>query len=76
MHNIEKVNLFGDILKGRGTDHSKWAVATSHPFMCVADINRQRSQEHRGGGALCFNNKEAVQTAFLALVSSVEPCPK
>ncbi len=39
-------------------DHSKWAVSETGNWVCVADINRQKSQEKRGGGAICFQNEQ------------------
>ncbi|WP_395377370.1 deoxyribonuclease II family protein [Marinicella sp. W31] len=39
-------------------DHSKWAIAESKPVVLVADINRQTSQEKRGGGAIGFTNEK------------------
>lgn len=38
-------------------DHSKWAVSESGHWICVAGINRQTSQEKRGGGAICFQHE-------------------
>ncbi|HYP21613.1 MAG TPA: deoxyribonuclease II family protein, partial [Chloroflexia bacterium] len=36
-------------------DHAKWAVSyEGGGWVCVADINRQVSQDKRGGGAVCF----------------------
>jgi len=39
-------------------DHAKWAVAETGNWVSVADINRQTSQEKRGGGAICFQNDQ------------------
>ena len=45
-------------------DHSKWATSEEHAsagqpgWVCVADINRQVSQEKRGGGGICFREVE------------------
>jgi len=51
-------------------DHAKWAVSTGSvtthsgtPWICIADINRQISQEKRGGGALAFQ-EAALWTAL------------
>ena len=38
-------------------DHSKWGVSETGNWVCVADINRQKSQEKRGGGSICFQNE-------------------
>ncbi len=37
-------------------DHAKWAASKEENWVCVADINRQTSQEKRGGGAICFRH--------------------
>jgi len=39
-------------------DHSKWAVSATGHWVCAADINRQTSQEKRGGGAICFQHEQ------------------
>lgn len=38
-------------------DHAKWGVSETDDWVCVADINRQTSQEKRGGGSICFRNE-------------------
>ncbi|MCJ9429365.1 deoxyribonuclease II family protein [Kordiimonas marina] len=42
-------------------DHAKWAVSNDPSWVCVADLNRQVSQERRGGGALCFQEQRLWQ---------------
>lgn len=39
-------------------DHAKWGVSVENDWVCVADINRQTSQEKRGGGSICMQHKE------------------
>lgn len=41
-------------------DHAKWASSLrpgEGNWVCVADINRQVSQEQRGGGTICFQHE-------------------
>lgn len=62
------------------SDHSKWAVnqpktPTDSKIVCIGDINRQSSQETRGGGTICFKNNEQVWTLYNSIVNDVEPCP-
>lgn len=55
-------------------DHSKWAISDSSvDTVCVGDINRQYSQEKRGGGTLCFHNSE-MWTAFNDIIEATLPC--
>ncbi|RWS14150.1 Deoxyribonuclease-2-like protein [Dinothrombium tinctorium] len=58
-------------------DHSKWAVSETKnkSFVCIADLNRMRSQYKRGGGAVCFRNVE-VWTLFKNSVAGIEGCPR
>lgn len=58
-------------------DHSKWAVADSEkdPEICIGDINRMDSQLKRGGGMMCFRNRD-VWSAFRETIRDVEPCKK
>jgi deoxyribonuclease-2 len=51
-------------------DHSKWGVVKSGADVaCVGDINRQFSQEKRGGGSVCFKSNKKVWSAYRGLVS-------
>lgn len=47
-------------------DHAKWAASVEGDWVCVADINRQISQEKRGGGAICFQHK-ALHSALRSI---------
>ena len=38
-------------------DHAKWGATITPDWICVADINRQTSQEKRGGGTICLKDK-------------------
>uniref|UniRef100_A0A1I7TA26 Deoxyribonuclease II n=1 Tax=Caenorhabditis tropicalis TaxID=1561998 RepID=A0A1I7TA26_9PELO len=56
-------------------DHSKWGVSGSqtNPIVCFGDMNRQKSQLKRGGGALCIQNRNLWQIYHSSVVK-VEPC--
>ncbi|XP_051693800.2 deoxyribonuclease-2-alpha isoform X2 [Oryctolagus cuniculus] len=54
-------------------DHSKWCVAPEGPWACVGDMNRNRGEEHRGGGMLC-SRLPALWKAFQPLVKAWQPC--
>lgn len=54
-------------------DHAKWAVAikdkaNTDPWVCIADLNRMVSQEKRGGGSICFQDRNLWE----ALVNAEE----
>lgn len=54
-------------------DHAKWAVSlkASTPWVCVGDINRDKSQSRRGGGAVAF--QEASLWDSLTKIESLTP---
>jgi deoxyribonuclease-2 len=52
-------------------DHAKWAISKGPDWVCVGDINRDTSQEKRGGGTICFQNKELWQS--LSQVEKLKP---
>ncbi|EPB68716.1 hypothetical protein ANCCEY_12201 [Ancylostoma ceylanicum] len=56
-------------------DHSKWGVSMEEkkPVVCIGDINRQESQNKRGGGAVCIENKKLWKT-FYCSVAEYENC--
>ena len=52
-------------------DHAKWGVSETGDWICVADINRQTSQEKRGGGTICFRSPKLWKA--LSSVESLKP---
>ncbi|KAK5977536.1 Deoxyribonuclease II [Trichostrongylus colubriformis] len=56
-------------------DHSKWGVSMmeSVPAVCIGDVNRQKSQFKRGGGAVCIEDATLWKT-FRGSVSSYLNC--
>ncbi len=56
-------------------DHSKWAVGTSssHPLVCIGDLNRMVSQEARAGGTMCIRSP-TLQKLFYPMVVSHDLC--
>ena len=72
--NIRYVSVAGEVWK-ETQDHSKWGVADcggSHA-VCIGDINRQQSQNHRGGGTTCFQNYD-LWGAFQDVVYKFDQC--
>lgn len=58
-------------------DHSKWAMAYTgygEPYVCIGDINNMRTQDVRGGGALCMSDCD-VRSAFSTIVTQKETPP-
>lgn len=56
-------------------DHSKWAVSTEKASTaCVGDINRQWSQNKRGGGTVCLKDRDHW-ASFDMIVKNVLMCP-
>jgi deoxyribonuclease-2 len=52
-------------------DHAKWAISKGPDWVCVGDINRDTSQEKRGGGTICFQNKDLWQS--LSQIEKLKP---
>lgn len=79
--NVQKISihLYGNqSLKWKYLeDHSKWAIGVEdhHPLTCVGDMNRMKSQYKRGGGLVCFSNKQVWNT-YLASIKELENCKK
>ncbi|RWS04650.1 Deoxyribonuclease-2-like protein [Dinothrombium tinctorium] len=82
VRNVNQLNIHSNNSKISHTgvwdyikDHSKWAISSSAklPVVCIADINRMRSQFKRGGGAACILNEMAWK-AFKQSVVGIENC--
>jgi len=56
-------------------EHSKWAITDSMPVVCIGDINRQYSQEHRGGGIVCIRHTKWWKF-FKKSIEAVSECNK
>lgn len=54
-------------------DHSKWCVAETNNWVCIADVNRAKSQYKRPGGALCIEN-EKVKDFFQEFRKETDDC--
>ena len=56
-------------------DHSKWGVSLDggRNVVCIGDINRQQSQNRRGGGTTCIED-EHLRTAFASIVTRHDQC--
>ena len=56
-------------------DHAKWAISLDkkRPWVCVGDINRMTTQEHRAGGTACFWSHKVWKT-FKKSVKGIETC--
>jgi len=62
---IERLDWRGRKVRNRTVNsirtHAKWGLSmdASNPWVCFGDINRQRSQRLRGGGAACLKSPDA-----------------
>eukprot|EP01117_Protostelium_nocturnum_P005987 TRINITY_DN2153_c0_g1_i1.p1 TRINITY_DN2153_c0_g1~~TRINITY_DN2153_c0_g1_i1.p1 ORF type:complete len:352 (-),score=85.79 TRINITY_DN2153_c0_g1_i1:158-1213(-) len=72
--NVKTVSLKSGLSYDETKDHSKWAVTIDRPgIFCIGDINRQKSQSKRGGGAVCAKITP-VAKSFLTFVSDYQKC--
>lgn len=77
--NIRYVRVDGEIWK-ETQDHSKWGlsiyngvVGSNERIVCIGDMNRQKSQNNRGGGTVCVKDKD-LWLAFSQVVLSYDEC--
>ena len=82
VYNIEKISMNKIVPRftfNVGNDHSKWAInlamnANQSKYICIGDINRQKSQKKRGGGSVCFMNNVNVWNSYFDLIELTENC--
>ncbi|WKX91994.1 hypothetical protein Q1695_010209 [Nippostrongylus brasiliensis] len=76
VYDVTSVTL-PDVSFNSTRDHSKWAVADEadggKSYVCIGDMNRQKSQLRRGGGAVCLQHF-GLSITFRDVVKSVQPC--
>ena len=72
--NIRNVNVAGEEWK-ETQDHSKWGLGQQggRSVVCIGDINRQESQNKRGGGTTCLEHDDLWQ-AFSDVVTHYDQC--
>jgi deoxyribonuclease-2 len=76
VENIQNVAIggAGGVAWKHTQDHSKWAIGVGDAqFACIGDINRQVSQEGRGGGTVCATHPGFV-SSMKAVVTNVSLC--
>ena len=62
-------------------DHSKWGISTDWydgnmvAVVCIGDINRQESQNKRGGGTTCFENLD-LWTTLTRSIKQADQCDR
>ncbi|KAK7505118.1 hypothetical protein BaRGS_00003688 [Batillaria attramentaria] len=74
VYNIVETTLPGNFFFSEFKDHSKYAISLTGQWVCVGDINRERSQFKRGGGTLCFQDGR-VWRAYDQIITFFQPCP-
>ncbi|XP_060934860.1 LOW QUALITY PROTEIN: deoxyribonuclease-2-alpha-like [Limanda limanda] len=73
VYNVKKVKLPRTQTFNDTVDHTKWSVTADRGWTCIADMNREESQNSRGGGAICINDA-VVGKAFYSLIRETEKC--
>ncbi|XP_031720117.1 deoxyribonuclease-2-alpha-like [Anarrhichthys ocellatus] len=73
VYNVIEVKFLKNESFSDTVDHSKWCVTPDGGWTCIADMNREKSQMKRGGGAICTENL-AVVKAFSSIIESYETC--
>lgn len=75
--NVKQVQVTDQYEFATLKDHSKWAVSVpgDNEYVCIGDINRQEHQKLRGGGSVCSQLDEIVNT-YRTMVEDIENCPK
>jgi deoxyribonuclease-2 len=73
IENVKRVCMSSKICWMHTRDHSKWAISNQNFIVCIGDINRQYSQEKRGGGTLCMRSK-VLWTFLKQSITEIEEC--
>lgn len=73
---VESIKFNNQVKWKFSEDHAKWAVSTDSKkhHICIADINRMKSQFLRGGGGVCFQSAK-IWSTFRSIIGEVEGCP-
>lgn len=72
VYDVEHIQ-YGDNTWSRNRDHSKWCVSVKSNWLCIGGINRQYSQNGRGGGTCCTKALPLHDFLFDRIVD-VNPC--
>ncbi|UXI19523.1 Casein kinase II subunit alpha [Sarcoptes scabiei] len=75
--NIESVKIDDSTKWQYREDHAKWAISSQksgNRIICIADINRMRSQFSRSGGSVCLKDSN-MWKSFHSIINDVEGCP-
>ena len=73
VYNVKKVQLLGTKPFPDTVDHSKWSVTPDGGWTCIADMNREKSQMGRAGGAICIDSN-MIGGAFVSMIRERESC--
>jgi len=72
--NISNITVSSSIAWKETNDHSKWGVDMSGKnTICIGDINRQWSQNQRGGGTVCQVNS-GIYKSFRNMITGFQGC--
>jgi hypothetical protein len=73
---VDAFSLGNNVSLSHEHDHSKWAVSepsAARPIVCIGDINTQKSQRLRGGGAACLEDNELWRAFRQKIIRERQP---